>query len=298
MDKIYIILLVLAAVILLGIIWCLTEAFILDHDRASLKRSPNGPSSDKEITVKKLKDSMNAPSDGPADLRFFFFSDVHAELCLISARRLCNAIKKSHDAGALDAVVFGGDITTTPRNSKKGFKYLSMVSSFCKELGIPFYGVSGNHDFYYDNAPEECGFISLDGAELTLTSHVNGTKIILTGLSDSGKKNRVWHTETAIKKEHPVILVVHDPDAFIHLEPEYRPDFMLSGHLHGGQMKLPFRMEFLVLRKSDQLPRMGAVQGVYDLSGTSVFISRGLGCGILPFRFLSLPEATVVEIKL
>ena len=179
-----------------------------------------------------------------------------------------------------------------------GFKYLSKVSSFCKKLGIPFYGVSGNHDFYYDNAPEECGFISLDGAELALTSHVSGAKIILTGLSDSGKKNRVWHTETAVKKEYPVILIVHDPDAFIHLEPEYRPDFMLSGHLHGGQMKLPFRIEFLILRKSDKLPRMGAVQGVYDLSGTTVFISRGLGCGILPFRFLSLPEATVVEIKL
>ena len=298
MDKIYIILLVLAAVILLGIVWCLTEAFILDHDRASLKRSPNGPSSDKEVTVKKLKGSMNAPSDGPADLRFFFFSDLHAELCPITVKRLCNAIKKSHDAGAIDAVIFGGDITTYPGNSKMGFKYLSQVSSFCKELGIPFYGVSGNHDYYYNNAPEECGFISLDAIEVALTSHISGRKIILTGLSDSGKKNRVWHTETAVQENDPVILIVHDPDAFIHLEPQYRPDFMLSGHLHGGQMKLPFRMEFLVLRKSDQLPRMGAVQGVYDLSGTSVFISRGLGCGILPFRFLSLPEATVVEIKL
>ena len=96
----------------------------------------------------------------------------------------------------------------------------------------------------------------------------------------------------------PVILLVHDPDALIHLEPSGRPDFMLSGHLHGGQMKFPFKIEFTVLRKTDKLPNMGAVQGSYDISGTTVFISRGLGCGILPFRFLSLPEATVVEIVL
>ena len=154
MDKIYIILLVLAAVILLGIVWCLTEAFILDHDRASLKRSPGGPSSDKEVTVKKLKGSMNAPSDGPADLRFFFFSDLHAELCPITVKRLCNAIKKSHDAGAIDAVIFGGDITTYPRNSKMGFKYLSQVSSFCKELGIPFLPYQEDESDYVDRYAE------------------------------------------------------------------------------------------------------------------------------------------------
>ena len=34
------------------------------------------------------------------------------------------------------------------------------------------------------------------------------------------------------------------------------------------------------------------------LGGTKTFISRGLGCGILPFRFLCVPEATVVEIYL
>jgi predicted MPP superfamily phosphohydrolase len=96
----------------------------------------------------------------------------------------------------------------------------------------------------------------------------------------------------------PVILVVHDPDALLHFEPETRPDFMLSGHLHGGQMKFPFRIEFCLLRKHDRLPNMGAVQGAYNIGGTTVFISRGLGCGVMPFRFLSLPEATVTEIYL
>ena len=43
---------------------------------------------------------------------------------------------------------------------------------------------------------------------------------------------------------------------------------------------------------------MGAVQGVYNIGGTTVSISRGLGCGVMPFRFLSVPEVTVVEINL
>ena len=133
---------------------------------------------------------------------------------------------------------------------------------------------------------------------MVLTSHNNGSDITLAGISDSGRRKRVWHSKLPSESTGPVILLVHDPDAILHLEPEERPDYMLSGHLHGGQMKLPFKIEFTVLRRSDKLPRIGAVQGLYDMNGTSAFISRGLGCGTLPFRFLSLPEATVVEINL
>ena len=40
------------------------------------------------------------------------------------------------------------------------------------------------------------------------------------------------------------------------------------------------------------------IQGHFNINGTEVFISRGVGCGILPFRIFSAPEATVVEICL
>ena len=297
MDKIYIILAIPAALVLLSLIWCLVEPFILDLDMISLKRSPK-ISQGKDISVKKLSEPVHNPADNKPDLRLFFFSDIHAECCPVTAKCLCNALRSANSAAPIDAVVFGGDIITYPMNAKRGYKYLSAVSSCCKELGIPFYGVSGNHDWDLKDPAASSGFISLDNTSTVLTSRISGSNIFLTGLSDSGRKHRVWHEELSCDGSEPVILLVHDPDAIIHLNPGDRPDYMLSGHLHGGQMKLPFRMEFTVLRRSDKLPKMGAVQGLYDICGTTVFISRGLGCGILPFRFLSLPEATVVEIRL
>lgn len=297
MDKIYIILAVLAGLILLIIIWCLIEPLVLDLDRISMKRTSKD-SSLKDITVKKISEPTHDTSDSQPDLRVLLFSDLHIECCPITAKRLCSAIINAHSNAPLDAVLFGGDIITYPSFAKAGYKYLSAVSSCCKELGIPFYGISGNHDWLLENAADNAGFINLDNTSVVITTHKNGSKIKLAGLSDSGRRNRKWHTKLPSESTEPVVLLVHDPDAILHLEPEERPDYMLSGHLHGGQMKLPFKIEFTVLRRSDKLPRMGAVQGLYDMNGTMVFISRGLGCGILPFRFLSLPEATVVEIML
>ena len=297
MEKIYPFLIVIAGLILLYILWCLIEPFILDQDKAVLRKSSTDKSLYKEIIIKKSALTDRNVSTEP-DLRFFFFSDIHAEWCPVNASRLCKAIRKAQAITPLDAVIFGGDQITSLRNSAMGYKYLRKVSECCKELGIPFYGISGNHDWALENAAESAGFTSIDNTTVDLKSRKNGTRIVLAGISDTGRKHRVWQQMPVRDCKDPVILAVHDPDAFIHLDPSNRPDFMLSGHLHGGQMKFPFKIEFTVLRKHDKLPNMGAVQGVYDISGTKLFISRGLGCGILPFRFLSLPEATVVEICL
>jgi len=297
MEKIYAVSALLSALILIYILWCFIEPFILVLDRAVLKRSSVDSSSEDKISIRKLPMASNDVTVSP-DLRFFFFSDTHAEWCPVTSKRLCNAIRKAHGNTPLDAVIFGGDIVTHPHNIRRGCKYLANIRKCCEELGIPFYGITGNHDHEFEDPSFTPGFISLDNKSITFISHKDGTKIRLAGLTDSGRKNRVWYKRIPYEGTDPVILAVHDPDAFIHLDTDSRPDFMLSGHLHGGQMKFPFRIEFCVLRRSDKLPNMGAVQGVFNINGTSVFISRGLGCGILPFRFLSLPEATVVDIHL
>ena len=297
MDKIYIILIIVAALALLYILWCLTEPFFLDSDKTTLRKSPKDLSPVDKRNITKLPLVQDGITGDP-DFRFVFFSDTHAEWCPVSSKRICDLIRKSNETAGLDAVIFGGDMSSYRTGASKGIKYLNAVSSCCKELGIPFYGVSGNHDVYDNRIPDKAGFISLENTHMILTSRTNGTTAGLAGLSDSGRKNRVWHKMPSLEGSDPVIMVVHDPDALLHFDPDTRPDFMLSGHLHGGQMKFPFRIEFCLLRKHDRLPNMGAVQGAYNIGGTTVFISRGLGCGVMPFRFLSVPEATVTEIYL
>ena len=296
MEKLFIGLIVLAVLILLYILWCLIEPFILDMDRAVLKKSSTKPFSSENISITKLP--MNDGSASDPSFRFFFFSDTHSEWCPVTAGRICKAIRKSHEEAPFDAVIFGGDLITYPHNASLGYRYLNKVSLCCKELGIPFYGITGNHDVKLGNPSAKSGYTCIDGKTLTLVSKTTGQKAILAGLPDLGTHKLEWPKMPSIEENLPVILAVHDPDTLINLGTGRIPDFMLSGHLHGGQMKFPFRIEFRVLRKKDKLPNMGAVQGAYDINGTSVFISRGLGCGLMPFRFLSVPEATVVEICL
>ncbi len=297
MEKIYVVYSALAALILLYILYCFIEPFFLDRDRADLKRSSPKNSPEDPVSIKKLP-MVQAESTTGQDFRFVFFSDIHAEWCPVSSKRICDHIRKAQNEAPLDAVIFGGDMVSYKQGASKGLRYLNAVSKCCKELGIPFYGVSGNHDVLVSNIPDSAGFVSLDDKHIVLKSNKTGSEAILAGLPDSGRKNRVWYKMPSFEKDAPVILIVHDPDALLHFDPQTRPDYMISGHLHGGQMKFPFRIEFCVLRKHDMLPNMGAVQGVYSIGGTTVFISRGLGCGVMPFRFLSVPEVTVIGITL
>ena len=297
MDTFLVVLMIFAALILLYILWCLAEPFFLVNDRVILKRSELKGGDISKETVKKLP-FIPQGAEGAPDLRLFFFSDIHSEWCPVTAKRINNSIRKAHENGGLDAVIFGGDIITYPENAAKGYKYLKEVSAFCSSLGIPFYGISGNHDYNLENAPENSGFVSLDSESVTLASRKSDAKAYLTGVPDSGKLNRVWQEKLVCGTDKPVILLAHDPDALLHLNTSARPQYMLSGHFHGGQMKLPFRFEFNVLRTTDKFPKLGVIQGHFNINGTEVFISRGVGCGILPFRIFSAPEATVVEICL
>ena len=297
MDIFLTVLLILAALILLYVLWCLAEPFFLVNDKVILDRHEVNPEAVSKETIRKLPFAPKNASGSP-DIRLFFFSDIHTEWCPVTANRLNKSIRKAHASGGIDAVVFGGDIITYPQNSAKGYKYLNEVSACCKELGIPFYGISGNHDCNLENAPENSSFVTLDSKSVVLTSRKSGAKAYLTGVPDSGKLHRVWQEKLVCGSEYPVILAAHDPDAFLHLNIDARPAYMLSGHFHGGQMKLPFRFEFNVLRTKDMFPKLGVIQGHFNINGTEVFVSRGVGCGILPFRIFSAPEATVVEINL
>ena len=295
MSPVYVILIILAAFILLTLIWCLAEPFFLDFDRVQLTLSPSRDATSDELSIKKLS-LLNKDINKEPDLRIFFFSDVHAEFCAISSKRICNALTEAQKSSQIDAVIFGGDIANDPDKCAVGYRYLNKISEWCKGYDIPFYGITGNHDITLKGASEAAGFTSLDNRAVDLTSRTTGSKIVLAGVSDSGRLNRVWKQMPLKRGSEPVILAAHNPDNLLHLDKDNRPDFMLSGHFHGGQMKLPFRFEHRFLRTKDLLPKKKVVEGAFDINGTTVFISRGLGCGVLPFRLFSAPEASVVEI--
>ncbi|MGD0801836.1 MAG: metallophosphoesterase [Terracidiphilus sp.] len=93
----------------------------------------------------------------------------------------------------------------------------------------------------------------------------------------------------------PVVLLCHAPDYADNLlaSPEGAAlGLMLSGHTHGGQIRLP-------LLGALQLPTLGMkyVQGWFQLGGFQLYVNRGIGTSGLPFRFDCLPEITLITLR-
>jgi predicted MPP superfamily phosphohydrolase len=56
---------------------------------------------------------------------------------------------------------------------------------------------------------------------------------------------------------------------------------------------MPWNLEFFLLRK-DVLCKMGLRRGLHKVNDIKVYLNRGLGNVVVPFRFLSRPEITVI----
>jgi hypothetical protein len=87
------------------------------------------------------------------------------------------------------------------------------------------------------------------------------------------------------------IALVHEPDYFPTLVRTTPVDMQLSGHSHGGQVRIPALGPLI-------LPEWGQIYhtGLYELNGRVVYTGRGLGLVEMPFRFDCPPELTEITL--
>lgn len=275
------ILLVISGIIIIGLSWGFIEAMCL------------------KVTRDKL---ILGPSEGDPDLRILFFSDLHREFCPIPASRVINVIRKEHASKGLDAVIFGGDICNGKgKHVLRGLPYLNAIGDVCKELSIPYMAVTGNHDWGADGE-ELCqfNFDNINHCIKYLKSRRDGQYMAIGGVLDTGRHERLWMAPTEPSAGIPYkkyILISHNPDLALHMPPQTKVkiDAMISGHIHGGQIRTPFGIEFRL--RHDELPYMGVISGIHEVNGIKLYISKGLGCVFLPFRFFARPEINIIEIS-
>jgi predicted MPP superfamily phosphohydrolase len=72
-------------------------------------------------------------------------------------------------------------------------------------------------------------------------------------------------------------------------------DLILSGHAHGGQVRLPF-IGGLVAPNQGLFPKYS--QGLYERKNTKMVVSRGLGNSIIPLRVNNRPELVIITLKI
>lgn len=252
--------------------------------------------------LKVVRDKIavgNASSEGSSDLRIIYFSDLHKEFCLVPVRRILKVIREEYEAAGLDAVVFGGDICNKAKRAPMALPYITAIAELCTELKVPFMAVTGNHDAKMD--AEELGafpFDNMNGCIKYLKSRRDGRYIAFAGVGDTGRHERVWMTPPAPSAGidyASYILLSHNPDLILHMPSiPFKVDVMISGHIHGGQIRTPLGIEFWLRR--DDLPYRGIISGLHDIEGTKVYISKGLGCVLLPIRICARPEVNVIDL--
>ncbi|WP_461200688.1 metallophosphoesterase [Anoxybacillus sp. TBDG-1] len=208
--------------------------------------------------------------------RLFFISDIHR-------RRISETFVDSLK-GKVDLVIIGGDLT------EKGvpFSRVKRNIELLKQLG-PVYFVWGNNDYEVDYHELdalllESGVKILDNTAVTFESE-QGDCIALLGVDDMNKKRD--RLDMALSDaEHTTfrILVSHDPRIIEKIMPQHEIDLVLSGHTHGGQIRLgPFG-----------LYEKGCLQNV---NGTMLLVSNGYGTTTLPLRFGARAETHLIELE-
>lgn len=203
-----------------------------------------------------------------------------------------------------DAVFFTGDFVTDGLGTQQ---YAISAAWQCAELlraleCRALYAALGNHDVSIGRKQVTAALVAngitvLDNASLPLVR--NNARIWLAGLDDP--VNGVPQLDHAIPDsirnlpDEPIILLCHAPDYADHLLAHPAGDsvaLMLSGHTHGGQIRLP-------LVGALSLPPMGRkyVEGFFRLGGMQLYVNRGIGAVGVPFRLNCAPEITLHTLR-
>ncbi len=93
-----------------------------------------------------------------------------------------------------------------------------------------------------------------------------------------------------IASREPLILMAHEPD-YVDKVVGSGVDLMLSGHTHGGQVRIPFVPPM-------NLPPLGRkyIEGHFRFGGLQLYVTRGIGTVGVPFRFRCPPEITLITL--
>jgi hypothetical protein len=161
------------------------------------------------------------------------------------------------------------------------------------------YAVLGNHDLALSRDPfsEAVELWDLEPATLlrdeSRTIELRGRSVQIVGVDPRSFRRRLARPERLADPEADLrILLCHFPDVVRRL-PEGAFHLVLAGHLHAGQICVPWPGGRLRLAHI----RWTYVRGLYPTPGGVLHVSAGLGTTFVPFRFLARPEATELVLE-
>jgi uncharacterized protein len=235
--------------------------------------------------------SMQLPHLAPefSGYRIVQLSDIHADRWM-TADRLANIVGRVNRLKP-DLVVLTGDfVTRSAEEFSPNLAVLSQLNPVDKTLAV-----MGNHDVWTNpiliqGALETAGVQVLNNQVATIAR--KSAQLSIAGVDDIwAKHDRLDQVLAALPLEGAAILLAHEPDFADQSAATGRFDLELSGHSHGGQVKLPF-----VKRILPPLAYKYPI-GQYRVGNMIQYTNRGVGMSGLPFRFNCRPEVTVFTLQ-
>ena len=239
-------------------------------------------------------------------VKFVLLSDLHDKSFGKENEKLIKAIESEQP----DAILMAGDMLTASLDRAP-----QVAEKLCAKLAQKysvFYGI-GNHEAkqkwskpYYKDAYEvllqkltEMGVTVLEDAHITYGQ----TSICIYGLDLEKKYYKRGKTVSMdadymtqklgeANKEQYNILLAHNPEYF-DAYASWEADLVLSGHLHGGLIRLPW-LGGLIAPSLRFFPKYDG--GLFKKNGTDFIVSRGLGFHNLGLRMWNQGELVVIEI--
>lgn len=249
---------------------------------------PTSFAPDPEITATDIwLRRLSAAHDG---LKIVHLTDLHHSLFtpldeIQRAVHLTNLLKP-------DVVALTGDYVTLSRSYI--WPVARALGKLRARLGV--FAVLGNHDFGVD-ADEVTDALRAQRVRVLRNAHfalrAGSATLWVLGVDDLWwQADDLRAAMRSVPGRDPKILLCHNPLG-IHLAAEHGIDLVLSGHTHGGQVRLPIVGSLYGRSKLGER----FVEGWNRLNGTQIYISRGIGKVLVPLRLGCPPEIACLRLR-
>lgn len=241
------------------------------------------------ITIQKLPEEL----DG---MKIVHLSDLHLPC---NASNVNTILKKIGEQNP-DLILMTGDLVDAVKDiAECGFdEFMGQAAKIA-----PCYAIPGNHEAMFGDLELWEYFLTKNKIKVLRNEctifYFHGVPIALAGL-DHGvpyQPENIQGLEQAVGL--PLILLEHQPQKFPRYAEEnfsILPDLVLAGHAHGGQVRLPI-IGGLMAPGQGLFPKY--TSGLYTSPKikTKMYVSRGLGRSILPFRINNRPHLPVLILR-
>jgi len=245
------------------------------------------------LRLRKNKLSTPFSKDFPeiSGLKILHLSDFHMRKVGRREKKILKIIEENSP----DLILMTGDyLDYVPK--------VDLAVNFLKRLKAPMgvFGNVGNVDYLY---PKNVARIKKELPQIILINKIkrltfNGVSLWVAGLDDpilykdySIYKKKTSKIINSLPKNEPHVVLIHRPEQ-IPLVLSLGAKFILCGHTHGGQMRLPFGLQFY--NQSKECKKY--FKGIFNLENSVIHVSGGIGTSDIPMRFLSPPEVSLLEL--